>query len=551
MNWIGKLAALGAAALLASTANCEADCADTLTCPQPGGGGSPGDGGGGGGTSEGGGGQGGAGLGSNGDPCEVGDACNSGHCVDEICCDAACDGDCVSCNIDGSVGICSPHPAANDPDGDCGAGTCDGAGNCASGDVLWAKWFGGAGSDKIEGVAADSAGSVVLVGHSETSIDFGGATHTTTYNAFVAKLDGNGDYDWSDSIGSSAGYESAQAVALGADDSIVVAGTYDTTITVASGDQLVANSNNDMFLAHYSASGTMDWAYGFGGSDYDNPIAVAFDSAVYLLSSTGNGVDFGGGAMFATGIHLAKRKPDGSHDWAQALGAFNAVDIALDPSGNVLLAGSYSSDLQLGSTILQVEEGDAQLLVAKFDPLGNVIWARGFGDATETQSAWGIAGGTDDEIWVIGQMRGVIDWGNGAETAALGYDPFLARLDKNGDHLWSATFGDASTEELNVATDALGNAIVGGIHFGTINIGGGPLNDAGNGDMFVGKIARDGTHLWSDSFGDVSADWLFGLAASPDGSVFAGGYYAGAITIGRTELPADNGSSAWLAHFGP
>lgn len=75
---------------------------------------------------------------ANGAFCGTNDkACTSGLCVDQVCCDAACDGLCESCNLTGSAGTCTAVGAGNDPDGDCkGAstacnGSCDGAKACS------------------------------------------------------------------------------------------------------------------------------------------------------------------------------------------------------------------------------------------------------------------------------------------------------------------------------------------------------------------------------------------------------------------------------------
>jgi uncharacterized protein (TIGR03382 family) len=61
-----------------------------------------------------------------GEPAE----CESGACADGRCCDGACDGPCLACDIVGSLGTCAPHRAGTDPDMECGAGGCDGAGAC-------------------------------------------------------------------------------------------------------------------------------------------------------------------------------------------------------------------------------------------------------------------------------------------------------------------------------------------------------------------------------------------------------------------------------------
>ncbi|MGH7271762.1 MAG: hypothetical protein ACREJ3_15125, partial [Polyangiaceae bacterium] len=58
----------------------------------------------------------GAGLGA---ACTSAGQCATGHCVDAVCCESACDGTCESCDIAGSPGHCLPIAANTDPDREC------------------------------------------------------------------------------------------------------------------------------------------------------------------------------------------------------------------------------------------------------------------------------------------------------------------------------------------------------------------------------------------------------------------------------------------------
>jgi hypothetical protein len=61
--------------------------------------------------------------------------CASGHCVDGVCCDTACDGPCESCVLAIAPGRCTPEPYGYDLHHDCQsascATTCNGSGACA------------------------------------------------------------------------------------------------------------------------------------------------------------------------------------------------------------------------------------------------------------------------------------------------------------------------------------------------------------------------------------------------------------------------------------
>src|SRR5262245_29147388 len=75
----------------------------------------------------------------NGRSCSSGSDCQSGECVDGVCCNNSCASKCSSCVLPGSVGTCMPVPAGQDPDNECSEdpvssgkqdGTCDGNGAC-------------------------------------------------------------------------------------------------------------------------------------------------------------------------------------------------------------------------------------------------------------------------------------------------------------------------------------------------------------------------------------------------------------------------------------
>ena len=66
---------------------------------------------------------------AGGEWCPSGAACTSGFCVDSVCCDTACDGECQSCRLGGALpGVCSALPKgeidACKADEVCDSGTC-------------------------------------------------------------------------------------------------------------------------------------------------------------------------------------------------------------------------------------------------------------------------------------------------------------------------------------------------------------------------------------------------------------------------------------------
>ncbi|MDC3962056.1 hypothetical protein [Polyangium jinanense] len=57
--------------------------------------------------------------------------CLSGHCVDGVCCNAACSGTCMACNVAGNVGTCTNVFSGMDDSPTCtGSNSCNGGGQC-------------------------------------------------------------------------------------------------------------------------------------------------------------------------------------------------------------------------------------------------------------------------------------------------------------------------------------------------------------------------------------------------------------------------------------
>jgi hypothetical protein len=71
--------------------------------------------------------------------CSGSNQCQTGFCVDGVCCETACVSLCTTCNLSGNPGYCLPVPAGQDPKNSCAQdlvstcgrdGTCDGNGGC-------------------------------------------------------------------------------------------------------------------------------------------------------------------------------------------------------------------------------------------------------------------------------------------------------------------------------------------------------------------------------------------------------------------------------------
>jgi hypothetical protein len=71
---------------------------------------------------------------ADGQSCALGTECQSGHCIDGVCCNTACTAFCFRCNSPAAAGTCSAVADGEDPDSECGMDSCNGEGLCRCSD---------------------------------------------------------------------------------------------------------------------------------------------------------------------------------------------------------------------------------------------------------------------------------------------------------------------------------------------------------------------------------------------------------------------------------
>jgi hypothetical protein len=211
-------------------------------------------------------------------------------------------------------------------------------------------------------------------------------------------------------------------------------------------------------------------------------------------------VDFGGGLLTSAGLYdifVAKFDAAGVHIWSQRFGSgFHEVgrSAAVDGFGNVVVTGDIEGSVDFGGGLLTSAGGD-DVFVAKFDPAGNHIWSRRYGDASD-DFARGAAVDVSGNVIVTGYFYGSVDFGGALLTSAGAQDIFVAKFNPDGHHLWSQRFGAAASDRGQVAAvDGSRNVIVTGEFSGSVDFGGGPITSAGGVDIFVAKFDTDGNHI--------------------------------------------------------
>ncbi len=138
---------------------------------------------------------------------------------------------------------------------------------------------------------------------------------------------------------------------------------------------------------------------------------------------------------------------------------------------------------------------------------------------TDVDDSYSIIQTRDSGYLVIGSTFSVNsgDVRNNAGSA----DMWIIKLGKNGDTLWTKTLGGSSYDYATCAlatTD--GGYIVGGM---TSSTGGIVGKNHGGWDGWIVKLSSKGDWVWGTTVGGSQDDYVYGIAAAPDGGyVFVG-----------------------------
>jgi hypothetical protein len=299
------------------------------------------------------------------------------------------------------------------------------------------------------------------------------------------------------------------------------------------------------------------WSESWGGSNTDQPNAVAVDAAgnIYVAGQFTETSNFGGSDLVSAGIlefdiFVAKYNSAGVHQWSYRYGSTTsdaALGIAVDPNGNVYVCGEFRGTVNFGGVADLVSNGVDDIFLVKFNTNGNWLWQRSAGGAN-ADAAYSVAA-SSSAVVITGYFTGTINFGGTDLISAGSQDCFVARYTNLGTHVFSKGFGGTSSDQAHaVVLDSGGNAIITGYFANTINFGGSNLVSAGGVDIFLAKFNSTGTHVWSSRFGSTSTEQGEGLAVDASNNVILTGLFSGTINFGGANLVPVS-QDAFLAKF--
>lgn len=267
----------------------------------------------------------------------------------------------------------------------------------ADGALVGIHQFGSDRSDTAQGVVVGEDGDLFVVGWTEGDLD----GNLGLADGYLRRLTRAGDVVWTRQFGGS-GIDFAIGVALDGDEAVAIGTTEGAVDGPSRGGQ-------DAYLVRVGTDGALVALTAIGGATDDRAYGVAARASGGVVVSGSFGDEafvraFDGDDAAAWTYSIAT----GGTDLGQA--------VAVDGSGDVLVAGSTSGDLETPNV------GFFDAFAIRLTPEGVARWTRRFGSAADDY-AWDVTLATDGDVVIGGRTDGIL-----ADDYGAGGDGFLRRL---------------------------------------------------------------------------------------------------------------------------
>lgn len=334
----------------------------------------------------------------------------------------------------------------------------------AAGNLIWAISLGAEKADSPQSITLNGTGNVYIAGKFSRTVDFDpGATTSnltaTGYyqtDAFILKLDTNGNFVWAKNVGSSNSCM-ANSIAVDLLGNVYTHGNFNGTVDFNPNAGIfnltaiaVPGSSFNMFILKLDAAGNFIWAKQFEGTGLDHAYSIAIDKwgSIYTTGVFSETVDFdpssGTHLITATGkndTYIQKLDAAGNFVWAKNIGGTSSncggYAITTDKFGSVYTTGFFNNTVDFNPGIetsnLTAALSKTDIFIQKLNAQGNFVWAIHMGD---TLQDFGRSIQVDDKgnVYSTGTFQGIPDFDPNAGISSLvgngSFDIYIQKLNQ-------------------------------------------------------------------------------------------------------------------------
>jgi hypothetical protein len=170
-------------------------------------------------------------------------------------------------------------------------------------------------------------------------------------------------------------------------------------------------------------------------------------------------------------------------------------------------------------------------------PMGfNAIWGHPSKDASGTEKVTALTTDATGNVLLAGTFTGLITIAGKTVGPAAKNDIYLGKLDKDGKHVWSKQLPSLGSPAITgIAVDASDNIVIAGRFDDELTIGNTTKLIAPNksNTMFVAKLDPNGNAMWSRAIGDVAEQHVRDVAIDKAGNILVTGFFKGTMDFGK------------------
>lgn len=326
------------------------------------------------------------------------------------------------------------------------------------------------------------------------------------------------DIEWQATLGGSA-EEIAYDVEQCPDGGYIVVGSS------RSDDGDISENFNwrDFWVVKLNAVGELDWESTYGGSSHETArdVLPTIDGGYVVFGQTSSEDGQVAEIEGFSDYWVLKLSSTGSIEWERTLGGSGseygyAIEQTAD-GGYYVAGGSQSSNGDVSGNY-----GGVDYWVVRLSPTGDIIWENHFGGSRD-DLAFSLDKTADGGCIVAGRTRssdGDVSGFHGG--APFSFDCWVVKLSDQGVLEWERALGGTDFDEgYSVRQTSDGGYIVAGLARSSDgDVEGNPL---GNSDLWVIKLAVDGTIVWENIYGGFSYDIAGAIREAADGGYIVTG----------------------------
>lgn len=269
-------------------------------------------------------------------------------------------------------------------------------------------------------------------------------------------------------------------------------------------------------------------------------IVADAEGNTYTTGSYSAGVDFDPGPdehiadlQPGFGAYLLKLNPAGELVWVRRLTGDSSQgnSITMDAAGNLLMACDFLGTVHLhtgGDSLSFTERVFRGGLIFKFDPDGNLIWAKQMSGRLHN---FVVRTNENNEVWVAGNCTDTVIWEQDTFNLFPGLrvffgNSFLLKLNTAGDLLWGRHF---NSERLPALCAGLEGDVFWAGNVDVFNYTPHPTDSTFSAPALVHfqRIGPEGDVLWSKIFEGDGIAWCHSIAIDQTGDVILAGTFDG------------------------